>query len=133
LSKERWEAEKSKAELDADVAEETDKSAAEDSGEDEEASWSQSGNESEDAESSSAEGGVGLHDSEDEGTHDEDESDSGDEDEDAEEEVKKPTLPTPADGTTLFIRNVPFDATEEELRTLWVSFLFLPLQLTYPI
>ena len=34
------------------------------------------------------------------------------------EESGKPTLPPPEVGTTLFVRNVPFDATEDEIRIL---------------
>ena len=34
------------------------------------------------------------------------------------EEKKRPSLPLPEAGTTLFIRNLPFLATEDELRTL---------------
>jgi len=42
-----------------------------------------------------------------------------DDDEESREDVPvKPSLPEPAAGTTLFVRNVPFDATEEEMRTL---------------
>ena len=35
-------------------------------------------------------------------------------------ELAGPTLPQPEAGTTLFIRNIPFLATEDELRALWV-------------
>jgi len=36
----------------------------------------------------------------------------------SDEELAKPSLPQPEAGTTLFIRNLPFLATEDELRTL---------------
>lgn len=57
---------------------------------------------------------------------DDDESEEEDEDDDVdvemddEEEEKpvKPTLPAVEEGSTLFIRNLPFEATEEELRDL---------------
>jgi nucleolar protein 4 len=44
----------------------------------------------------------------------------GDEEAEDEEEEKpvKPVLPAVEEGSTLFIRNVPFEVTEEELRTL---------------
>lgn len=38
------------------------------------------------------------------------------------QERKKPQLPDTDVGTTLFVRNIPFEATEEELRTLFRSF-----------
>jgi nucleolar protein 4 len=56
---------------------------------------------------------------------DEDEEEGEDEDddvdvvmEDEEEKPVKPTLPAVEEGSTLFIRNLPFEATEEELRDL---------------
>ena len=39
-----------------------------------------------------------------------------------EEKPTKPTLPPPESGTTLFIRNLPFSATEEDLRALFRTF-----------
>jgi nucleolar protein 4 len=54
------------------------------------------------------------------------EDDSEDKDEDAmdvdekEEAPAKPVLPAVEEGSTVFIRNLPFEATEEELRNLWV-------------
>ncbi|CAA7260043.1 unnamed protein product [Cyclocybe aegerita] len=64
-----------------------------------------SDNDSEDSE----DGGLGFH--------------SGSEDgSDSEDEKVKPELPPPETGTTLFVRNVPFNATEEELRTLFRAF-----------
>ncbi|KAJ3516305.1 hypothetical protein NLJ89_g1208 [Agrocybe chaxingu] len=59
-------------------------------------------------------------DSEDEGLgfHSESESRSDSEDEDK----VKPELPPPEAGTTLFVRNVPFNATEEELRIIFRAF-----------
>ncbi|KAH0437577.1 hypothetical protein IEQ34_026216 [Dendrobium chrysotoxum] len=47
-----------------------------------------------------------------------------DEDENDEENEgeSKPSLPRPEEGTTLFIRNLPYQATEEELRNLFRSF-----------
>ena len=48
-------------------------------------------------------------------------TDEDEEDEDVEEPVKL-TLPLPETGATLFIRNIPFHATEDELRTLYVFY-----------
>ncbi|GHJ89425.1 hypothetical protein NliqN6_5827 [Naganishia liquefaciens] len=42
--------------------------------------------------------------------------------EDQEEKPVKPTLPAVEEGSTLFIRNLPFEATEEELRDLFRTF-----------
>lgn len=97
LSKERWEEEKAKMEREREDVEMRDVSESEDEDEDEE-----------------DEENLGVHE---EGDHDEDEEDV-DRDEDVEEPVK-PALPPPEAGTTLFIRNVPFNATEDELRTLY--------------
>lgn len=119
LSKEKWKEEVSKMEEekgDSDV--EMDSDAASDSDSD-----SDSGSDSGDDE----DGAIGVH-------GDESDSEAGssqdgfsdDEDRDSdEEEPTKPSLPAPEAGTTLFVRNVPYIATEEELRTLYVpSFLF---------
>lgn len=48
-----------------------------------------------------------------------DESEGSDDDMEPQTPVK-PSLPPPEMGTTVFIRNVPFEATEDELRTLYV-------------
>ncbi|KAK0488072.1 hypothetical protein EDD18DRAFT_1360030 [Armillaria luteobubalina] len=96
LSKDKWEEEKTRMEEDEDV--ETEDAS---SGEDEE---------------SDEEEQLGVHD----GT-DEDADGSSDKDENDEEPVK-PQLPPPETGTTLFVRNVPFTATEDELRTLFRAF-----------
>lgn len=90
LSKDRWEEEKAKMEVDEDV-------------------------EMGEGDSGSGEDG-------------ESEGDSGSDEEkgsDPEEVVgaeqpQKPQLPEPEAGTTLFVRNIPFEATEDELRVLWV-------------
>lgn len=51
---------------------------------------------------------------------DEDVDMEGGDDEEDEEESKpvKPVLPAVEEGSTLFVRNVPFEVTEEELRNL---------------
>ncbi|KAG6885421.1 hypothetical protein C0993_001937 [Termitomyces sp. T159_Od127] len=112
LSKNRWQEEKAKMEENVDV-EMDDISGSADSDED---SDSSSDNESDE------EGRLGVHkDESDNDSEGDEEDDEGEEDEKREEPVK-PTLPPPAAGTTLFIRNLPFNATEDELRTLFSSF-----------
>jgi nucleolar protein 4 len=99
LSKEKWKEEKAKIE-----EEEVD-------------SASGSSDESSSEDDSDDDDKLGVH----SGSEGEDDSDSqpgtDDDDSDGEERVK-PQLPPPEKGTTLFIRNIPFEATEEELRTL---------------
>ena len=105
LSKDKWEAEKAKIEEDAVMH---DSSESEDDAEDDNTN---SGEENSD---DGDEGHLGLHTLE-----EEDNSNAGsEEDEDNNEERVKPQLPQPEAGTTLFIRNIPFNATEDELRTL---------------
>ena len=105
LSKDKWEAEKAKIEEDAVLHESSE---SEDDAEDEK---SCSGEENSD---DGDEGHLGLHTGEEEDNN----SNAGSEDEENDEERVKPQLPQPEAGTTLFIRNIPFNATEDELRTL---------------
>ncbi|KAH8110883.1 RNA-binding domain-containing protein [Phellopilus nigrolimitatus] len=67
-----------------------------------------------DSESDVSDEDVGEEGSDDEMDAGEDRSDS--------EEPRKPTLPQTDNGTTLFVRNVPFDATEDEMRVLFRAF-----------
>ncbi|KAG7441465.1 RNA-binding domain-containing protein [Guyanagaster necrorhizus] len=99
LSKDKWEEEKTRMEEDDDV-EMKDTSSRDDTDED-----------------SDEEEQLGVHD----GT-DDDADDSSEEEGEHDEEPVKPQLPPPETGTTLFIRNVPFTATEDELRTLFRAF-----------
>ena len=69
-----------------------------------------------DSDGESSDSHVGVHDDDDASASEDDGSDA-ERDEDEEAPVK-PTLPDTDVGTTLFIRNVPYDATEDELRTL---------------
>ncbi|KAI0659162.1 hypothetical protein C8Q70DRAFT_933900 [Cubamyces menziesii] len=119
LSKDKWEAEKAKLEALQDSDEEK-----EDGSDESEAS--DSDGESDASESGSEDEHIGVHDGDsDESDSDESHDESGDEDEEEDEEEQKPakpTLPPPEVGTTLFIRNVPFEATEDELRTLFRAF-----------
>ena len=108
LSKEKWEAEKAKIEEDAVMHDSSDSESKDD------ADDSDSGEENSDDDDGD-EGQLGLH----TGEEEEDNSNAGsDEDEENDEERVKPQLPQPEAGTTLFIRNIPFSATEDELRTL---------------
>ena len=106
LSKDKWEAEKAKIEEDAVMH---DSSESENDAEDDN---SNSGEENDDE---SDEGHLGMHTGEEE---DNGNADSDEDDEENDEERVKPQLPQPEAGTTLFIRNIPFNATEDELRTL---------------
>ena len=103
LSKEKWKEEMAKME---------EQPAGSDVEMDEPSSDSESESESEDE-------GLGVHedDSDDESTSSHDGDEEYDRDTD-EEEPTKPQLPPPEAGTTLFVRNVPYIATEDELRTL---------------
>jgi len=98
LSKDKWEQEKARIEQ---LAEE-----GEDFGSDKESD-----------DDPAAESQIGVHSGD-----DNDGSPSEDEKEVDKEEPVKPSLPTTDVGTTLFIRNVPFAATEDELRTLFRAF-----------
>ena len=115
LSKEKWKMEKAKIEEDAAMHEVSE---SEDDAEDDNSNSSDSDDEDSDDnddDDDDDEGRLGLHDGE-----DEDNSDAGSEqdEEENDEERVKPQLPHPEAGTTLFIRNIPFSATEDELRTL---------------
>lgn len=97
LSKDRWEEERAKLEDKMHDSSESDTSEDDDDGNKTDATNER----------------LGMHD----GESEESDSDSNEEEEENEERVK-PQLPPPDTGTTVFIRNVSFDATEEELRTL---------------
>jgi len=105
LSKERWEEEKQKMEEEA--SEEEGEDASETDKEEDE-----SGDGKDD------DGHVGLHDDSDSQPGSEVEDEDEDEDRSDAEERAKPQLPPPEAGTTLFVRNIPFEATEDELRAL---------------
>ncbi|KIK98638.1 hypothetical protein PAXRUDRAFT_823683 [Paxillus rubicundulus Ve08.2h10] len=114
LSKEKWEEEKAKFE-----------EAGEDPEEDVEMSEPErSENGAEEASADSEDEQLGLHDD----SNDEDgdsEVDDGDDEVECDsddESPKKPQLPHTDTGTTLFIRNIPYTATEDELRTLFRAF-----------
>ncbi|KDQ23410.1 hypothetical protein PLEOSDRAFT_1109053 [Pleurotus ostreatus PC15] len=107
LSKDRWAEEKAKLEADEEVEKGSDVSM-------------ESGDENNDEESDDSGGSqLGVHD----GDDDDDEfSRDGASDVESEEEPVKPQLPATDVGTTLFVRNVPFTATDDELRTLFRAF-----------
>jgi nucleolar protein 4 len=112
LSKEKWQEEQAKMDIDdegdADTASVKSEDAS-DSGSDE-----------------------GSNDDENLGVHIEsgEEQDTSDDEDDmdieaGDEKPAKPQLPPPETGTTLFVRNVPFAATEDELRTLYVFYFIM--------
>ncbi|KAI0260752.1 hypothetical protein BC834DRAFT_899152 [Gloeopeniophorella convolvens] len=103
LSKDKWESEKKV--LNGEAA---DGSQNEPTSEDEEGSVESDTDEPE------------LHHSRGDVHHETDDSDT--EMDDASEEKARPTLPPPEAGTTLFVRNIPFLATEDELRDLFRKF-----------
>lgn len=114
LSKDKWEEEKAKIVAAEDEDVEMENAASGSGSESDSSSHSESDDENDD--------GVGLH----VGEKYDSESGSSNEDDagsDEDEIPVKPQLPAPEDGTTLFVRNVPFSATEDELRTLYVLFL----------
>lgn len=95
LSKDKWEKEKAKMEEDEDEEMEDAEDGSSPSDEDDDGEQ------------------LGVH----SGSGSEPEDDDSDQEDDAEKPVK-PELPPPAAGTTLFVRNIPFEATEDDLRTL---------------
>ncbi|KAI0031894.1 hypothetical protein K488DRAFT_38076, partial [Vararia minispora EC-137] len=110
LSKDRWEEEKQK------MGEADDEEGDEEGDEDEDED-----SEDEDEEGDEEDSHVGLHDDNDAEDEDATTEDEEDDRSDADERAK-PQLPAPEAGTTLFVRNIPFEATEDELRTLYVRF-----------
>lgn len=107
LSKDKWE--EAKAKLQSENPGNVDEAAGEESND------AESDNEDPDGSN------IGVHDDADDSS---DSDNSGSEDSDSmdveENETKsaKPQLPQTETGTTLFVRNVPFEATEDELRTM---------------
>ncbi|THU93518.1 RNA-binding domain-containing protein [Dendrothele bispora CBS 962.96] len=108
LSKDKWEEEKAKMEAAKDEEEEEESESDSDA--------TSSGEDDDDE-------ALGLHEDEDSDSQPDSEEDEDEDDEDAHSDVPvKPQLPTPDSGTTLFIRNIPFTASEDELRTLFRAF-----------
>ncbi|KAJ7184156.1 hypothetical protein C8R46DRAFT_451512 [Mycena filopes] len=117
LSKDKWKEEKAKMGLGEGGDVEMEDASNSGSGSDSSSS-SSSGSSDEDSDSDESDGHMGVHDGE-----DSDDGSSDDEDADEDERTPiKPQLPPPEEGTTLFVRNVPFSATEDELRTLFRAF-----------
>ncbi|KAF8185003.1 hypothetical protein K438DRAFT_1837253 [Mycena galopus ATCC 62051] len=115
LSKDKWKEEKAKMGLDGDVEMDDASSSGSGSSSDSDSSSSSS---DDDSDSDESDGNIGVHDGE-----DSDDGSSGEEDDEDESRTPiKPQLPPPEEGTTLFVRNVPFSATEDELRTLFRAF-----------
>ena len=109
LSKDKWKEEKAKIQEDEDVEMASIPSDSEDDDEDED--------------------GLGVHSGSDD--NDGDGDSQPDDEDDNDEEPVKPQLPPPETGTTLFIRNIPFNATEDELRTLCVVFPPDPMYISH--
>nr|XP_018265951.1 nucleolar protein 4 [Kwoniella dejecticola CBS 10117]OBR88109.1 nucleolar protein 4 [Kwoniella dejecticola CBS 10117] len=115
LSKEKWE----EANKKPDEEQKADGSESEsDSGSDEE---SESGDD-EDGSGSEEEEASGSEEEEDDREEDEDMSEAGSDEDEEEDEPVKPTLPSVDVGSTLFIRNLPFEVTEQELNALFRTF-----------
>lgn len=108
LSKGRWEEEKRKLE-EEEGAEDAEMGSAEE-GSDASPSDGEGSSASEDGE-----GELGVHGDDSEGGSDDEYSGA---DDGIDEMPVKPHLPATDVGTTLFVRNVPYEATEDELRTL---------------
>lgn len=104
LSKDQWEKTKGPEAAKKDEEESGSGSDSDSSGSDSD-SDSDSDEASDDEEEEEADGDVTMQDGE-------------DDDDEEEEEPVKPTLPTVDVGSTLFIRNLPFEVTEQELNTL---------------
>ncbi|KAI0371919.1 RNA-binding domain-containing protein [Pilatotrama ljubarskyi] len=122
LSKDKWEAEKAKQEVHQDEEEDVEMGSASESGDD---SGDSDGSDEESDESGSEDEHLGVHDGESDESDSEESHEGSSADESTYEDQQKPakpTLPPPEVGTTLFIRNVPFEATEDELRTLFRAF-----------
>ncbi|KAI9063670.1 RNA-binding domain-containing protein [Trametes sanguinea] len=124
LSKDKWEAEKAKLEEALQDEEEDGESGSSDNSDDSD----DTDEGSSDSESGSEDEQLGVHDgdSDESDSHgsddDSDEHDSDEESDEDDQKPAKPTLPPPEVGTTVFVRNVPFEATEDELRTLFRAF-----------
>ncbi|KAI0795052.1 hypothetical protein C8Q75DRAFT_873532 [Abortiporus biennis] len=108
LSKDKWEEAKAKM---LEDAEEEDAEGEGSSG-------------SDDDEESGDDSHIGVHEGHDSDSEEgSDSSDDGNDDSmDVDEEAIKPKLPDTETGNTLFVRNIPFEATEDELRTTFRAF-----------
>jgi nucleolar protein 4 len=115
LSKNKWEEEKTRLEDQVDVDG------------DESMEGTSSGSSSSSSEGDSDEdGGLGVDDDSDSGQEGDSDEEGDDSERDDDEAPVKPQLPQTDVGTTLFVRNVPYEGTEDELRQLYVL-IHLPL------
>ncbi|KAJ6547176.1 hypothetical protein B0H19DRAFT_1164315 [Mycena capillaripes] len=121
LSKDKWKEEKAKMGLgDVEMNDASGSGSGSGSSDsDSNSSSSEDSDDDSDDDSDESDGHMGVHEGED--TDDDGSSGEEDDDEDLRTPIK-PQLPPPEDGTTLFVRNVPFTATEDELRTLFRAF-----------
>ena len=122
LSKDRWEEAKAKFEEVGEGEGPEEDVDMKSSGSESEGSGDESEDNSDDEHSEDEH--LGVHE---EGASDDDDDDDDDDDEtyDDTQEAVKPKLPETDVGTTLFIRNIPFTATEDEIRTLYALHLSL--------
>lgn len=116
LSKEKWQ-EATKGEEKKEGEKESSDSGSDSGSESESNSESGEGSDEESGEESSGDEGTSVV----SGSGESSNADENEEEEEEEEPVK-PTLPTVDVGSTLFIRNLPFETTELELNTLFRSF-----------
>ncbi|WWC87334.1 uncharacterized protein L201_002223 [Kwoniella dendrophila CBS 6074] len=116
LSKEKWQEANPKA---ADKEDDQEDNSDSESGSDEGESDSDEDDDDDDEEEEEGSGSEEESASEDDDNEDVDMS--GEEEQDEEEPVK-PTLPSVDVGSTLFIRNLPFETTEQELNALFRTF-----------
>ncbi|TFK70270.1 hypothetical protein BDN72DRAFT_819174 [Pluteus cervinus] len=116
LSKDKWEEEKAKIEQDGEDVEMADAGSNNEEGDasDEDAETGSS-DESEDEH-------IGVHEGSDDDESGSDEDDDEEARNDDEDKPVKPQLPDTDVGTTIFVRNVPYTATDDELRTLFRAF-----------
>jgi nucleolar protein 4 len=106
LSKDKWEGEKAKMEQQVD--EDVDMNSV-------------SSREDDDESEGEQEEHLGVHSGSDE-DDDDDNALSRDEEDDDRGDTVKPSLPATDIGTTVFVRNIPFTTTEDEIRTLFRAF-----------
>ncbi|EGN94574.1 hypothetical protein SERLA73DRAFT_96776 [Serpula lacrymans var. lacrymans S7.3] len=122
LSKEKWQEEISKMEGEVEDGD-VDMTSIPGRDEEDEDSDSNSENQSEDESQDDDDDNLGVHeDGEDSSNSEFSDGEVEDGGEAQDQEPVKPQLPPPESGTTLFVRNVPFEADEDELRTLFRTF-----------
>ncbi|KAL6300364.1 hypothetical protein BKA93DRAFT_536324 [Sparassis latifolia] len=126
LSKDQWEMAKAKMEAEGEGDNDVEMAeASHDAGSENDGGQSGSESDGEQTGSDDEDEHLGVHQDGEEGSDDESDDGSridGDSDGEDEQEPAKPTLPPPESGMTLFVRNIPFEATDDELRVLFRAF-----------